>query len=35
MYLREKDGKYKGKIREFPPEVARQLLESGRAEILC
>jgi len=32
MYLREKDGKYKGQIRDFPPEVARNLLATGRAE---
>lgn len=32
MYLREKDGKYKGQIRDFPPEVARSLLATGRAE---
>jgi hypothetical protein len=32
MYLREKDGKYAGEIRDFPPDVARQLLASGRAE---
>jgi hypothetical protein len=32
MFLRELDGRYKGEIREFPPEVARQLLASGRAE---
>ena len=32
MYLREKDGKYAGEIRDFPPEVARNLLATGRAE---
>ncbi len=32
MYLREKDGKYAGAIRDFPPEVARNLLATGRAE---
>ncbi len=31
MFLRELDGIYKGKIREFPPEVGAQLLASGRA----
>lgn len=31
MFLLEKDGKYAGEIREFPPEVARALLDAGRA----
>lgn len=32
MFLRVKDGLYAGEIREFAPEVGRQLLASGRAE---
>lgn len=32
MYLRIKIGRYAGEIREFAPTVARDLLDSGRAE---
>ena len=32
MFLRLKIGLYAGEIREFPPEVARNLLAQGRAE---
>lgn len=32
MYLREKTGYYAGEIRLFPPDVARVLIEQGRAE---
>lgn len=32
MFLREKDGKYAGEIREFRPDVGAELLAAGRAE---
>jgi hypothetical protein len=32
MFLRAKDGLYAGEVREFAPEIGRQLLQSGRAE---
>ncbi len=31
MYLRELDGLYEGKIREFPSEVGLALVAAGRA----
>ena len=32
MYLRVKDGRYRGEVREFPYLVAKGLLDAGRAE---
>jgi hypothetical protein len=32
MLLREKDGFYAGKVREFPSHIGLELLRAGRAE---
>jgi hypothetical protein len=31
MYIREKDGRYAGEVREFPPHIAREMIAAGRA----